>query len=409
MKRIYTADIIKGVMIILVIIIHRIFYDWSGYQGPVGEEDGILLIFGFFGAMGSIFAYITGLVTSFAVYNRLKQKRNSPRQIILASLVTMVLLLIINYVIIYLFAGGINIDNETYFGLVTNAIKTGEWTAPGLEIITLYAGVLMVIGVSGFITTLITVLLNKGNGVRKINRNKKLLFVLGLVILIISPILSPILKTMGFEAFENGSYQLAAVISNLSYLDFPILPISGFALIAGTMGICLASGTEHKRIIRNWRRKARVVIVVGLVLGILFLIQGTLVFDFARYVHLGIYILITIALLKRFEFKSDNLTNRFPALNRFGKVTLTIFILETPIAAVLHLIPNTFSSNWDTQLPLVLIFAFLNVWIWHVAIESWEKVGYKWSFEWMIAKTIKLLSGKSSDKIKNPPASSYER
>jgi hypothetical protein len=406
MRRIHSADIIKSVMIIVVIIIHRIFYDWSGYQGPVEESDGVLLmIFGFFGAMGSIFAYITGLVTSFAVYNRLKQKRNSPKQIILASVATLFLLLVINYVIIFFFAGGIYINDQFHYGVITNGLRTGEWVVPGLEIISLYAGVLMIIGISGFITTLVAVLLNKGRGIEKVNRNKKTFIALGLLVLIVSPILSPILEPMGFEVFNNSNYILAGVLTNLAALDFPVLPILGFALIAAALGTCLASGTEYKRIIKNWRRKAWILVVIGLVLGVLFLIQGTLVFDFARYVHLGIYILVTIALLKRFEFKSNEHTNKYPNLNRFGKVTLTIFILETPLAAVLHLIPNIISDSWDTKLPLVLIFALINVWFWHLVIKYWEKVGYRWSFEWMIAKTIKLISGKSSDKIKNPPTS----
>ena len=100
MKRIHSVDLLKSIMIMLVIVGRRIFYDWSGYQNPSeGNVHPLLLVFGFFAAMGSVFAYITGLVTSFSVSNRLSKGRNTPVQLILASLVTFVSLAIINYFI----------------------------------------------------------------------------------------------------------------------------------------------------------------------------------------------------------------------------------------------------------------------------------------------------------------------
>ena len=103
------------------------------------------------------------------------------------------------------------------------------------------------------------------------------------------------------------------------------------------------------------------------------------------------------------EDEKEQKLKKLASLQRFGRVTLTIFVFETPLAALLHLIPNMIFPGWDARLGLVLLFALVNVALWWLALGVWEKIGYKGSLEWTIAKLGKLLSGKSSDKLKTDP------
>jgi len=47
-----------------------------------------------------------------------------------------------------------------------------------------------------------------------------------------------------------------------------------------------------------------------------------------------------------------------------------------------------------------MLFALFNLILWWIALKLWEKKDYRGSFEWAIARAIKMLSGKSLDKIK---------
>lgn len=405
MKRIHSADLIKSVMIVLVIIGHRVFYDWSCYHNPAeGDVPLWLIVFGFFAAMGSIFTYITGLVTSFSVYNQMAQRRNTPKQIVLASLVMFLCLTLISYSSLYFFSGGVYINDEYHYGILTQFIKFGQMQFPGLEMLCLYAAILMILGISGFAVTSVCALLLKDSGTEQVRRNKRVLFGLGMVILVLSAFLPFILEPMMFDAFEGKNYVLAFLLANLVAFDFPIFPLLGFALIGATLGLSLASGEDRKKIRKHWSFFAVGIIIAGLLLAVIFLLQGQLILNFARYVHLGIYVIVTLVLLHRFDFKPEeqreHVLTRFASIRRFGKVTLTIFIIETPLAMILHLIPNIAFPGWDSNLGLVMLFALCNLALWWIALRLWEAKGYRGSFEWVITKIIKILSGKSSDKIK---------
>ena len=157
-------------------------------------------------------------------------------------------------------------------------------------------------------------------------------------------------------------------------------------------------------ITKRWSLFAAGIISVGIVLAVIFLLRGQLILNFARYVHLGIFVLVILALLHQVDFKPDDqqtrVLERFDPVLRFGKVTLTIFVLETPLATDLHVISDSLFPGWDSNVGFVLLFALVNVVLWWVGLEYWQSKEFKGSIEWAIAKIAKLMSGKSSDKIK---------
>ena len=132
--------------------------------------------------------------------------------------------------------------------------------------------------------------------------------------------------------------------------------------IGAALGLSLAAGEGRDEIKKHWSLFAAGIIIAGILLAVIFLLQGRLVLNFARYVHLGIYVILTLVLLYQIDFKpqeqKEHILARFAPIRRFGKVTLTIFIVETPLAMILHLIPNIVFPGWDLNLGWVMLWSF---------------------------------------------------
>ncbi len=407
LKRLLSIDILKGIFMILVILAHRIFYDWPEYQNPLeGSVNPLLLIFGFFAAMGSIFTFISGIVTSFSIHRRIEGKKNTPKQLILGALVMFLWLGIMNYLSIFLFAGGIFLNEEFRFGVITGYLLQGSSYTPGLEIIVLYAGILMVTGLSGIVITITYVILYKKHGLEQIGKIKRGLLIVGCVILVLAGFAHLLLEPLMLTAFDNGNYFLSFLLANLVAFDFPIIPVLGFGVLGAVIGVSLASREEYKDFRKFWMIFAAIVTGIGIVLVLsFFLAQGVLVLQFARFLHLGIIIFAILPIIKGLDFKTEENKERIYSkpftklIRRYGSVSLTIFVFETPLAMLFKLLLNLIIPGWNTPFWSIMIFGIFNLCLWAGLLTLWERINYKGSLEWLGAQLIKWLSGKKSNKI----------
>lgn len=392
-----------------VIIFHRFTHDWAAtWDFFLSEQPWInfplLTLLMFFIAMGSIFSLISGIVTTYSNYNRISSDLSKMKPIVLASIFMLLWLLLLAYTSRYFFATRTYIRGEFHYGMFTGWLRMGEFHIPSLELMILAAGTLGIIGISGFTVTILLALLFRNGGIEKMRRNKIVLGVFGTLILGISVFSPFVLTPIMYDAFDNGNYFLALILALLIANQFPIFPILGFAIFGTILGLQLAGEEDEKRILRCWLRFALLIAIIGFVLLITFLFQGLFNMNFIRFIQLGFYFFVIIILLKTIDFKTEEkqekILKRTTPILRFSRVSLTIFILETAIAEIFHFFLDYLIPGWTSNIFMILIFGVFNLALWWIILIFWEKKDFKGSIEWIGARIVQILSGKSTAKLK---------
>jgi len=121
--------------------------------------------------------------------------------------------------------------------------------------------------------------------------------------------------------------------------------------------------------------------------------------------QLGTYFMIIILLLNLIDFKpkekQEKIVKNFTPVMRFGRTSLTIFVLEAFVAAIFHFIYDLIVPGWNGELIMVLLFGVFNLALWWVILLFWEKKEFKGSIEWLGGQIIRKLSGTTSKKTQD--------
>ena len=410
MKRLYSLDIYRGSMIILVIIFHRFLYDWTITEGFfLSEQPWVdypwLTLFMIFVAMGSIFTLITGIVTTYSIYNRISSGKSKMKPLVLGSVVMLIWLALLGYVVRYFFTTRFHIRGEFYYGMYIGSLRFNTVYFPKLELVILVTSTLIIIGISGLVVTVLSALMFRNDGIEKLRRNKRIFGILSVIILTLSAFLPFILIPMMYNAFDNGNYVLAVVLALLVADYFPIFPILGFAFFGAILGLQLAAGEDQKKITNFWLRFCLIIVIIGVLLVAISISQGLFNFNFIRFIQLGFYFFIIVILLKTFDFqteeKQEKRVRKTTPILRFGRVSLTIFVFETVIATTINFfIIDYLIPGWNNEIIFILLIGVFNLALWWVILIFWEKKNFKGSIEWISAQLVKKVAGKSSGKLK---------
>ena len=184
-------------------------------------------------------------------------------------------------------------------------------------------------------------------------------------------------------------------------------PYLGYGFIGAMIGIGLASGDFMKK----FNRRNTVVALVLIVTGIIMLVAFDRKDPFGRgcmgsgicFVELGLFIFVLRWMLGYFDFVDETKYNKrnkhSTGIRRFGKLALTVYILEPLFAEIARQpIDLIFGKSWSNDLMYVLIFGFSLLFFWHLMLKLWEKAGFVGSLEWLTVRALFLISGKQSGK-----------
>ena len=393
----------------MVVIFHRLMYTWTGAEDFFTDETAFLdmpwfTAIMFFAGMGGIFSTISGIVTSYSTYNRINIAQTKKKAILVGALISFLWLTIVGYTRKFLFGSKAYFEGDFYYGFVTGSLRLKEFYVPQLELF-YYTSTLMIIGLSGFVVPVLMILLFRNGGIEKIRRNKTILGVLAAIILVLTPILSILLEPIGTDAFLNGNYFTGFLIALLVNPYFPIFPILAYAILGGILGISLARGEKKRNITITWSLVGFVFLSIGNTLLISALRRGFYNFNFVRFMQLGTYFMIIILLLNLIDFKpkekQEKIVKNFAPVMRFGRTSLTIFVLEAFVAAIFHFIYDLIVPGWNDELIMVLLFGVFNLALWWVILLFWEKKEFKGSIEWLGGQIIRKLSGTTSKKTQD--------
>ena len=416
-RRILSIDILRGLGIMVIVVIHRIHYHWTGMRNPAMLKEqfsgpwGAVIVFTIaLFTMAGIFYFISGLVNAHSMYSRVLSGRNTVRKAMMGGVLGGVWILLMNYVHRIFFmngflASGPGADPRFPVGLLTGLVRDPEEVSFQWSQVT-DPGTLALIGI-----VVITVSISLGLMLQKqsvFGRSKiyLVLMVSGAVFLLLSPVSKFYLRPVYERLMENESFFTAACVG-LVCQEFGLLPYLGYGFIGAVIGISIAAGEAVEQIFRRGRIMAGLLFLIGVI--------PLLVYDrenlFGRgcigsgicMIELALFIIIQLWLYKYLDLASDEKhqvrQQHTTGMRRFGMLALTVYILE-PFVAELFMKPANiiFGAGWNDQLPHVLLFGFFLLLFWYFALKAWEKYRFAGSLEWLTGVIMLKLAGKRSGK-----------
>jgi hypothetical protein len=124
-----------------------------------------------------------------------------------------------------------------------------------------------------------------------------------------------------------------------------------------------------------------------------------------KLVQLGIFFLLFFAGLALVDYRPVEIREKWARRGRpiilFGKLALTVYMLEGLMATILQQPISFIWAAWNATFLNIIIFGFLNVIVWYGILMVWQHYQFKGSLEWALVWVVQKLSGKKSSRFRD--------
>ncbi|MHA1906924.1 MAG: hypothetical protein ACW98Y_06495 [Candidatus Thorarchaeota archaeon] len=423
-NRIFTFDLVRGGAIIGILFFHRVLWDYffATYAGgDIPPEIGLLYIFI---TMAGIFYVITGAVYGFMIYTRLNAGKITEKQVVLGGFVTGVLLIVYSYVFRFMLIRFlddtmplVNLDptlsNGT--GFLTYFILHGTLPDP---LLTPFQWVgIETLGMIGITIIFVSLFLGLFYRYKRFDNPRVIYYILaltGLLILIITPFLRFLIGDTVQAAQDSGDTLLVFFTYPLTSGMMPLFPHLAYGCFGAMLGLAIARGENSRRVLLALLAVA----VCFLVLGILnygsyqglpgqepYTWSGNIELMARKLVQLGFFFILFLLGLGLVDYRQQQIrekwARRASPIVLFGKLALTVYMLEGIMAAILQRIISLLWTTWNSTFITIIIFGMINVVIWYITLRIWKRYEFKGSLEWALVSIVQKLSGKKSSRFRD--------
>jgi surface polysaccharide O-acyltransferase-like enzyme len=424
-RRIHSLDLLRGGGILVILVIHRLHYEWTGLssrEAVRAQLDGplkpfIIATIALF-TMAGVFYFVTGFVNAYSLNNRIRNGTPA-RLAIRGGIVAGVWLIALNYVhrilLVNGFPGAPGQEAPRFpAGLLTGRLRYGAPVPFRWSLIT-EPGTLALIG---WILIIVTLLLgwllsrHAARGAGRLGRVSSVLLTLAGVVLAAAPLLRWGLRPAYESALASG-HILRATLFGLLSDEFGLFPYLAFGLVGAVFGTALAEGREPRAV----RKRACLGSLVLFVVAVVAIVASDRQDDFGRRVagvavsaaELSLFILLWVVLSKLFDEpgRSERRRQRWfiRGITRFGAVALSVYALEPLLAEALRRPLNAaLRRPWADSFFWVLAFGLLCAAVWWTLLVLWEKRRFFASLEWVSVRLLRTLGKKESGKLKGTEA-----
>jgi len=418
MRRINTFDLLRGFAILAVVIVHRVYFD---YYAQHGEAQGLsvgFFAFTLFSTMAGMFFCISGAVNTYMNYARLKEGKLTSSQVLLKSVVTGALLTVVGLLFRYFLMrtyddvvsenalGQVLSYNET--GVVPYMILYGVYPAKYNIMLFFQMGTLQMIGYSIIAVSIVLALYHRIKGLDNPQGLHRFLLLLGVAIFLVSGLTYQFLWGPAQRSVANENLLGVFLLAPLVFGNFPIFPHLSFGFFGAYFGVAFAQeDAEPKQVLRSMLWFWIILLVLGLALLAITIPLGlfnTWYFAWGRKLtQLGFYFFLFWLGMSLVDYQPEEIREKrmksLQPLVTIGRVTLTVFVLEGVVAAILQRLIAPLWPGWNGSVGNATLFGLINLAVWMVIIALWRRVEFVGSLEWTSAWLIKKLSGQQSSKL----------
>jgi hypothetical protein len=239
--------------------------------------------------------------------------------------------------------------------------------------------------------------------VRSGPRTPLLLAAAGSVLVLASWIRIPLYPVVE-QAVKKPDLLTAFMGSALINKNDPLLPYLGFALIGAAMGHAFSQPVPRRRLWLSAGLFALVWLAAG-VIGYIALPDTMLERSvdemwFAIIVmQVGLFSFILLFLWRFTDARSGverAPRDRVGLISLCGRLSLTIFIWETPIRSLYAMLWDRVFPGWSGNIPVVLLFGLSMALVWMAAVRLWNQARFIGSVEWMVGRIYSALGRPSA-------------
>ncbi len=421
--RLYTPDLIRSIAIIVIILIHRVHYTWvymqdgstlGMYLSQAGVEKIIVIIAIILFSFAGIFYFISGLVNAYSTVSKILSSNQNPKKIRFSHYyIAGLVLIVLNYLYRIILMNGFLTDSqglepEFPVGLLTSVVTFGQFPVFRMSLLTV-PGTLFILGLILLCNTGIIHLWTKSKAAGNPKILKKIFLYAAFIMLLIYPFAKFWFMPLYDEFYTKNQFLLAFLTGHFS-LEFSPFPYISFGFFGAFLGVIIATTTDPKSIQKEIRIPAIILTVTG-ILGMIGFDSDTLLGErlvnaSINFIGLGLFLILTVWLLKRMDFRTSS--NKSPLqklsikIRHFGSLSLTIFLLEGLVAATFGFLVNLiFGTLWRESIGFVSLFAFGCLGLWILILFIWSKVNFKYSIEYLRSHLVNHNKSKNKEKKQN--------
>ena len=402
--RLIGLDLFRGFLIWMMIFLHNLD-SFAGDLHAIESSAGFVSVIGkFIGRWGVFFFIITGFSNSLSLYRKYENPEVNTWKIIGKTLIKVLILIVFDRTSALLFSGeskggGIYDFNAEEapltVGIILGFILDGTYHPPLLYDIFFNQSAIITIGYIMLFLTLIGILIfRKGNNQTKY-RNLIILASIGLGILIGSPFAVKYLRPLWVNALIGEKFGIAFLLGILVGDVHPLLPNMGFAFVGAFFGLAFSMRISRKPIVIYGSIFAFISAVIGII-G--YIIYGDIPYEYSYQTAPGRAMWLLMAVMTiptlliyffEFEPQDKNPSKFILALQRFGRVSLTLYLLESFIVELLLLCVE-FIFPLSNYLAFLAVFGIITIVLISLLLRIWEKGNYAGSAEWLIKKATRF-------------------
>jgi hypothetical protein len=415
--RVVTLDILRGIAIAGMVFLHNGAFHFAGLGEALKSPPPWLSALGFLLLWAGLFGVVSGAANATTALRRLSQQPlrpgetwHYPRSLIASALQTFVIVFILHWV---------------WTLGVGNSAATDDPSDPRLRVTLLvgfiyygffprihpenyiFASALWMIASNVLLVSLTLRWFYRHQPPHRDDGLKWFLLLIAAVVLMATPLLRALLFGPMMSLVERGGAAIIAAVPLALLVNDPnpIFPFFAYGLLGAIVGAALGRGEPRRPLYLLMGISGLALLAAGGIglglLGGLVLVereeiwgQSPMYFASLAYLLLGLFAWMLVGLLAAFDPGAE--TGRAPwrprwlrPVLRFGRLSLTIFMLEGIVAMALRLGLDAFVPGWNQSVSVVLTFAMANMVLWHFILIAWERIGFVGSLEWCLAQITK--------------------
>ncbi len=413
--RIKGLDKLRGFAIVCMLFLHG-FQFFEGDLNAIAAEaasNPFASIIKFMGRWAGIFVIISGFVNGSSIIRGIREGRKTPRTIWKELGVIGIWFVAIEHLIFTLFVrtsrgGGIyGLDEGPHhYSFFTGWLETGVMQSPSPYLLLVVMGAISGLGYSLIILGIFFSFILKDNGIENIKRVILTLSIGGTFFVALSPLALLWLRPMWIIALENNSIFKTLLLGLLIADTHPLFPLLGYMFYGAALGVCFAAKISRVKVIRIGGIVASGYTFMGALLYAILgdppvsqILQTTPIQVTYLQSGLMLWLLLGIYWFTGRQTPSST-TKKTPSadsfLERFGKTSLTIYLIEGFIGSVIKvLILDPIFPGWALYFPFIIIYNLTLICLWSLLLVYWQKSSYKYSLEWITVVFIKPIAQKS--------------